>query len=88
MSIEITGEEMRVLRDALVAAKAVVNERGTPGAMARTQNMRDALEAATDSDPILATMVAAAVWLDRYGNAVASERLPSLREALARLETP
>lgn len=80
-------------RDALltalqVAGRDVIDLRGTAGAMARTQRLAGILDALVKSDPELAVVVTAALWLDRYGTAGAPERMVDLQDALDNLAAP
>lgn len=63
----------------LAAARAVVEQHGTPGAMARTKALEVALLTA-EAD--LAVVVAAARWTDRYGRVGASDAYHALESAL------
>jgi hypothetical protein len=67
------------LDEVLAAARDVVHQHGTPGAMKRTQALNDALDAV---GPDLAAVVAAARWTDRYGRAGAGEALRALTAAV------
>lgn len=80
-------------RDALLtalqtAAQDVIDKRGTPGAMARTETLRHVLGALIQHDAQLAVVVTAALWLDRYGTAGAPERMVDLQDALDNLPAP
>lgn len=80
-------------RDALLtalqtAAQDVIDKRGTPGAMARTETLRHVLGALIQHDAQLAVVVTSALWLDRYGTAGAPERMGDLQDALDNLPAP
>jgi hypothetical protein len=66
----------------LGAAQAVIDHRGEPNASARVHALSVALEDLVAHDPVSAVVVAAAVWLDRYGSAGAPELLQDLQEAV------
>lgn len=66
----------------LGAAQAVIDHRGEPGASARVHALSVALANLVARDPVSAVVVAAALWLDRYGSAGAPERLQDLQEAV------
>lgn len=61
------------------AARAVVEQHGTPGAMARTSRLTAELDAMTGD---LAVVVAAARWTDRYGRAGAGQARHNLEQAV------
>lgn len=56
-------------RVVLEAADDVASGFGTPGSDARRKHLERAVDAATAADPDLALLVAAVLWLDRYGRA-------------------
>jgi L-ascorbate metabolism protein UlaG (beta-lactamase superfamily) len=87
LHIDISQTELHALRDALAAAVDLVAQQGTPGASQRTIRLRHALAVHLENDPTSAVLVAAAVWLDRYGSSGAPERMNKFREAVRRLET-
>jgi len=72
----------------LGAAQAVIDHRGEPNTSARVHALTVALEDLVAHDPVSAVVVAAAVWLDRYGSAGAPERLQDLQEAVDGLRGP
>jgi hypothetical protein len=84
--VEVKPEEFYALRNAINAAHAIVTENGKPGMLDRVEVLRARLETATDDNPILAILIAAAVWADRYGSSGAPQRLTALRHAVGRLE--
>lgn len=82
-----TTNTVDALDQVAAAARAVVDGQGTPGAMARTTALRDAITNACDDTALAVTVhavtVHAAVWLDRYGSQGAPDRLRYLAAALA-----
>lgn len=82
----MTDEQTRAtgtLPAIVTAATAVVEQHGTPGAMARRQRLEDELTAAgAGHRPGLAVVVAAARWTDRYGRVGAAEALTNLQAAV------
>jgi hypothetical protein len=82
----VADEQTRVtgtLPAIVTAATAVVEQHGTPGAMARRQRLDDELTAAgAGHQPGLAVVIAAARWTDRYGRVGASEALVNLKAAV------
>jgi hypothetical protein len=74
-------------RRALTAATEVTRLQGKPGGIIRASELRHALDAAAEADPHLAVMLAAVVWLDRYGSQGAPDRLRALSVALANTPT-
>lgn len=78
---------MSALTDAVEAARTVVAERGTPGAMSRRQDLDAALDLIRLSHPELDVVIAAALWSDRYGRAGAGEAMNGLVDAVRALPT-
>lgn len=70
------------------AAVEVATYDGTPGTMTRIERLRSALDEATQHDTNLAVLIAAAVWLDRYGSSGAPVRLAALKEEVRRHQQP
>lgn len=66
----------------LGAAQAVIDHLGTPGTSDRVHALSVALQNLVARDPVSAVVVAAAVWLDRYGSAGAPGRLQNLIAAV------
>lgn len=89
--IEITTEDLAALKGALLAARDVVSSGEPYGPNATDQELaerlRDALRIAMQSDPIVNTMVAAALWCEHWGSANQANAFEDLRYAIHRMET-
>lgn len=73
---------LTVTAPVLGAAQAVIDHQGAPGASDRVHALQVALEHLVARDPVSAVVVAAAVWLDRYGSAGSPSRLQDLQAAV------
>ena len=69
----------------LAAARDAVANVGKPGAGTRFFALQDAIAAMTAADPVMAAVVAAARWTDRYGSAGAPARLSDLSDTIEHL---
>ena len=70
----------------VTAARALVEQKGKPGAMARWKTLQTALKELRRVEPVIGAVIAAALAEDRYGRAGAGEAVHAMTVALTRLD--
>lgn len=72
----------------LAAAQTAIDNLRTPGVEVRVRGLQAALAQLVALDPVSAVIVAAAVWVDRYGTSGTTARLLDLQDAVDGLGGP